>query len=81
MNRQVNRALLRRLIRMYGAKGTITEAAKDFGVSRTLLEKLLMGTYKPQVKERTRALICDGLNVSEDELFPVVSATESKSAS
>lgn len=79
--RTVNHNLLKKLVSTSGYGRTNQKVAEALGVSKTLLESLMNGRYKPQVKERTRALICDGLNISEDELFPVVSATESKSAS
>lgn len=76
--RKVNQTLLRMLIFQAGG---YDKAAEKTGKCRGLLSRLVNGKYKRTLKETSRVDICDGLNVSEDELFPVVSATESKSAS
>lgn len=60
---------------------SLKKVADAIEVSEPLLRKLLKGQYKFDLKDRTRYLIATGLGLSEDELFPVVSATESKSAS
>ena len=72
MTRQVDGRLLWKLVRTYGDRGTMAEAAKGLGVSKRLLEKLISGDYKSTVRPTTRQLICTGLNVSQNKLFPLL---------
>lgn len=68
--RYTNAARLQSAIRAKGEFGlelTIVGAR----VSRTLLERLMNGTYGRIPKPRTRDRLCVFLKVTEDELFPL----------
>lgn len=80
MERTVNTSLLRRLVRSYGKKGTVIEAAEGIDVSKTLIEQLLSNSYKPTLKEKTRRKICKGFDVDEDQLFPFIAVNEEKAS-
>lgn len=77
--RKTDCKLLKKLIRSHELDN-MRAIAKQMGVSATILGELINGRYKPQVKETTRAKICDFLGASEDELFPFVGANEDKAS-
>lgn len=79
--RSVNSKLLRNLVRTSDLGRSIEDVADALGVSKGLLDQLFNGTYKPQLKERTRYLIYSGLNVSETELFPLLEQGDGEVAS
>ncbi len=76
--RSVNQKLLKLLI--YQAGG-YDEAALKTGKSRALLSRLANGKYNKILKETSRNEICEGLETTEDELFPLVSASDDQEAS
>ena len=71
--RTVNRELLRLLVFQVGG---YKKAAGKTGKSIALLNRLARGTYKRRLKEISRIEICEGLNTSQDELFPFVRAND-----
>lgn len=74
MRRIVNRDLLRSRIEMLGECGVSKLREKSL-VSCTTIEKLRAGSYKSEVSAKIRKGLCQALEVSEDDLFPLVSAS------
>lgn len=77
MLRTVNVSRFKNAVKSHGG---YTKAAEDLDVSRTLLVLIGTGKYPRQVKETTRAKICSGFEINEDELFPFVGANEEKAS-
>lgn len=75
--RKTNIPLLKRLI---SEAGGYKKASEKTGKSVALLSGLANGTYKREIKEKTRVEISDRFGVTEDELFTVVGATEDKAS-
>lgn len=78
--RKVNAQLLARLIKKT-APHSLRGAAQASGVCVSLLKMLKAGKYPSEVKETTRAKICQHFKVSEDKLFPRVQDAEKAKAS
>lgn len=74
MATKADKKLLRKLVRTYGEKGHVAEAANGVGVSKALLEQLMSDRYKATLRPKTVRKICSGFKVRERDLFPLVSA-------
>lgn len=73
-----NSALLGKLIKSTGK--SVRKIACEVEVSPTLLWRLNLDKYSFVVKEGYRKRICDYFEVSEDDLFPFVSANKEKAS-
>lgn len=78
MVRRANAELINQSVKSFcrKKKSTIADVAKELEVSKSMLEQLMSGRYKAEVKEMTQLRICKFFGVSRKRLFPVVGATE-----
>jgi hypothetical protein len=73
MHRKTNKKLLREFLEKQGDFGK-TELSLKARVSVSMIEKMVVGTYGFVPREVTRERICAATGISEDELFPLVTA-------
>lgn len=71
--RTVDSELLKQAIKNFSEEGLI-DFAKATGVSISWLTKAMAGTYESAPRRLTRESICEKTGISENKLFPLVSA-------
>lgn len=76
--RTTNRDILREFVK---DRGGYQKAADALGVSRTLFWEITKGKSRYQIKEATRAKICEHLGIDEETLFPLICCEKKEQAS